>query len=303
MSALEIRLLGTFRIGHPGQGQIPRPIHAVQALLAYLVLNRNRTYAREVLGGLFWGDLTEAKARSCLSTALWRLRQVLEPDGVARGSYLLTRRSGEVGFNGSSDHWLDVAAFEDGLQPLVRARPALQPTFDWNSAERAIAHYGGDLLEGFYEDWALRERERLRLLYLDGLGRLLNHYSEIDALEQALACGWRILELDPLREEIHRAIMRLHLRCGHRSLAIQQFETCRDILKQELGIAPMEETQALYREITPEPKAAGWRRRGSIRREQVLPSLQNVALTLDQARDELNRAIRLVESEGESPPP
>jgi DNA-binding SARP family transcriptional activator len=299
MSALEIRLLGTFQIGHQGRVQVPRPIHAVQALLAYLVLHRQKTHAREVLAGLFWGDYTETKARSCLSTALWRLRQVLEPHGIARGAYLLTRSSGEVGFNSTSDHWLDVAALEEGLQPLVRSRPALHPSFDWAGAEKAMTHYSGDLLEGFYEDWALRERERLRLLYLDGLSRLLDHYSEIDALEQALACGWRILELDALREEIHRAIMRLHLRAGHRSLALQQFESCREILKHELGVAPMPETQALYSEIRPEGKAAHWRRTSSTR-ERVLPPLHAAAQSLDQAREQLNRVIRLVESESES---
>ena len=234
MISLEIHLLGMLQIRHGGLAA-PNPIHAVQALLVYLVLHRKKTHAREVLGGLFWGDHPESQARSCLSTALWRLRQVLEPNGVARGAYLLTLRSGEVGFNGDSDDRLDVAAFEEGVQPLVRHKSETRAPSAWAGGEKAISYYGGDLLEGFYEDWALRERERLRLLYLDGLARLLEHYSEGEAIDQALECGRRILELVLLREEIHREMMRLHLRNGHRALAILQYESCRNISRRSSG--------------------------------------------------------------------
>ena len=107
----------------------------------------------------------------------------------------------------------------------------------------------GDLLEGFYDDWALRERERLRMLYLDCLGTLLRRHSETGALEPALRCGRQILALDPLREDIHREVIRLHVRNGHRALALQQYESCRAALEEELGVEPMEETRALCAEL------------------------------------------------------
>jgi DNA-binding SARP family transcriptional activator len=55
---------------------------AIMAPLAYLILYRNRPHSREVLTGIFWGDHPENRARSCLSTALWRLRKALEPRGL-----------------------------------------------------------------------------------------------------------------------------------------------------------------------------------------------------------------------------
>jgi DNA-binding SARP family transcriptional activator len=257
----------------------------VQALLAYLVLQRRRSHPREVLTGLFWGDHPEARARSCLSTALWRLRRVLEPPGVSRGTYLVTSRIGEVGFNCNSEHWVDVAAFEQGVQR--RMEP------DWSGVESAISHYTGDLLEGFYEDWALRERERLRILYLDALGRLLRHHSETDDVDAALACGQRILEIDPLREEIHRELIRLHLRSGHRAHALRQYQSCRDLLASELGIEPMEETRALNDEILScaRPHAG----RSPPAADELLPPLRSAASGIDEAREHLTRAIRLLD--------
>ncbi len=285
------------QVWHEGRTLDTQPIHGVQALFAYLVLHRTRSHAREVLSNLFWGEHTDARARSCLSTALWRLRHVLEPEGVTRGTYLVTKRSGEVGFNCDSEHWLDVAAFEETLQAAFRIKVEDRRLEDWASIEGALGNYTGDLLEGFYYEWALRERERLRMLYLDSLARLLRHYSESGAIEQALASGWRILELDPLREEIHREVMRLHLRSGHRALALQQYDLCREILARELDIEPMEETQALYLEIVPQANRARVREASSARLHQVLRPLRIAAQSLEEARDQLGRAIRVAEEQ------
>ena len=290
MGALRIRLFGTVHVSHDDRRQDPRPIHAVQGLLAYLLINRHRHHPREVLAGLFWGEQAEARARSCLSTALWRLRRLLEPPGIARGTYLATFGSDEVAFNTDSDHWLDVAEFEAGVR--------LRPETDWTGVETAASHYVGDLLEGFYDEWALRERERLRIIYLDSLARLLRHHAESDAVEGALACGRRILELDPLREDVHRELIRLHLRNGHRATALRQYQTCRALLREELGVEPTEETQVLYDTIISE----GARRHGARPAlRDLLPPLRAAATSLSGVRDQLELAIRLAETDEASP--
>jgi predicted ATPase len=59
----------------------------------------------------------------------------------------------------------------------------------------------------------------------------------------------RALELDPLDEECHRLLMRLHFQSGNRSAALMQYERCRRLLQTELKISPAPETEALYQEI------------------------------------------------------
>ena len=305
--ALRIQLFGTVQVFHDGRPQDSRLIHAVQSLLAWLLLQRKKTHARETLAGLFWGEQDETRARSCLSTALWRLRQVLEPKGIPRGTYLIAQ-SDAVGFNCASDYWLDVAAFEDGVERHLPGSAKRDAAFDWSHAEDAVACYTGDLLEGFYDDWALRERERLRMLYLDSLGTLLHHYSETGALEPALRCGRQILVLDPLREDIHRAVIRLHVRNGHRALALKQYESCRAALEEELGVEPMEETRALCADllagakIDPRPATLASATR-PVRmptppsKGRIAPTIRNAAAKLDEARHALAEALRLAESE------
>ena len=112
MGALRICLLGVMRIKHEARPMETRIGRTVKELLAYLTLFRDRIHAREVLAGIFWGDHSDQKARSCLSTALWRLRKVIEPGNTPSGTYLLTTAAGDIGFNRESEHWLDVEVFE-----------------------------------------------------------------------------------------------------------------------------------------------------------------------------------------------
>jgi DNA-binding SARP family transcriptional activator len=307
MTVLRIQLFGTVQVSHDGRAQDARLIHAVQSLLAWLLLHRRKVHARESIAAIFWGERTESRARSCLSTALWRLRQVLEPEGVPRGTYLIAQ-PGFVGFNVASDYWLDVAAFEEGVGRHLPARGLAGRLSDWSDAEDAVAEYRGDLLEGFYDDWALRERERLRTLYLESLGTLLRYHSETGAVDRALHCGRQILALDPLREDTHREMIRLHVKNGHRALALQQYESCRAVLEEELGIEPMEETRALCAELL---TAAGRDGEPGVKAgptpslSALMPSdtgrvavrLRAAVARLDEARDAVTDALRQAESD------
>jgi len=303
MALLRIQLFGAVRVSHADQPRDARLIRTVQSLLAWLVLNRRKTHAREALADLFWGEQREDRARSCLSTALWRLKQALEPAGVSPGAYLISDFAA-VGFNCESDHWLDVAAFEEGVGAL-RTRGPAGGSPDWARVEASIAHYTGDLLEGFYDDWALRERERLRLLYLESLAALLRHYSETGTIDEAIRCGQQILALDPLREDVHRELIRLHLRRGHRALALEQYQRCRALLHEELGVGPMEETRTLCADLL--PVATHIVRSPSARLpapataapaspSRVAVSLRSAAASLDEARKAILEALRLAES-------
>lgn len=229
------------------------------------------------------------------------------PGGIQRGTYLITQ-SDAVGFNCASDYWLDVAAFEEGVVHHFPASAQGDHALDWSRAEDAVACYTGDLLEGFYDDWALRERERLRLLYLDCLGTLLSAHSETGALEPALRCGRQILALDPLREDIHREVIRLDVRYGYRAMALKQYECCRAALEEELGVEPMEETRALCAELlsaatkSPRPGATSGTTRETRTppagaKARIAPTLRNAAAKLDEARHELAEALRIAESD------
>lgn len=302
MGGLQIHLFGRVRVVHDDGPEV-KMTPTAQTLLAYLLLQR--AYCpRDVLACLCWGDQPDDQARSCLSTALWRLRRSLETDAVPRGTYLLTTTTGEVGFNWESQHWLDVSTFEHEATRALALPPESLDPGQVSALQGAVALCTGDLLEGFYDDWALRERERVRTMYLDSLSRLMRYHHSRGAYEESVAAAQKILACDPLREEIHRELMRLYLHSGQRALAVRQFKTCRDVLAEELGIPPMEETQALYHQITEgadEPHASP-----GISSPAPLPHaltmLRQAMQEFDAARGQLQRAIRLVERLTDSSP-
>jgi len=298
MTTLRITLLGNLTVAHAGLPATPQPTRIVQALLAYLVLHRDRAHPREVVAGLFWGDSTERHARNALSTALWRLRRVLEPDGVPKGAYLLANGSDEIAFNRASDHWLDVAELEQQASRAL-ARPVLsleQP--DLEALEQTLVLYTGDLLPAIYDDWVLVERERLRRIYLNSLAHLMRGREYREEYGQALSAARRILDLDPLREEIHRAVMRLHAAQGQRALAVRQYERCRQVLEQELGVSPMPETQALLAKIVRSPGRQPASDNAPVETPYAyaIAELQQARREFAQAQQRLQRAISLVEN-------
>ena len=247
MGILRISLLGSVRIVHDDRRSEVKITPKAKDLLAYLLLHGVRLHARERLMGVFWGDHPQERARSCLSTTLWRLRRALEPEGVPQGTYLVTRPKGYVGFNWESEHWLDVAAFEGQIAPVLTQPIQVVSAVEIQSLESTLHLYTGDLLESYYHDWALREQERLRCLYLDCLEHLMRYYQHHGFHEQSLAYGQQILEHDPLHEEIHREMMRIYLANGQRAMAVRQYDRlCSIMAEEEKDFTPLEETQALY---------------------------------------------------------
>lgn len=298
MGALRICLLGVMRITHDEWPMETRLSRTVKELLAYLTLFRHRIHAREVLAGLFWGDHSDDRARSCLSTALWRLRKVLEPGDVPRGTYLLTTAAGDIGFNRESEHWLDIEVFENHGHQILSKPYQSMTQGEVQQLENALNLYRGELLEGFYDEWALRERERLRSLYLHSLAHLLQYYRHVKSYKKGLICGHKILDLDPLREEIHREMMRLYYRNGQRALALRQFDNCSKILEKELGVPPMEETQLLRVQIFNRSDSSQVQKRsqGDLRTaREAIREFHDALKDFDQSTAKLRRTSKTLE--------
>jgi DNA-binding SARP family transcriptional activator len=299
MALLSIRLFGRLRVSLGSDAEI-KCARTGHTLLAYLLLQRDYS-PRDLLASLCWAEQPEDSARSCLNTALWRLRSALEPDPTPRGTYLLTGSDGEVGFNWQSPHWLDLAEFERAVSAAL-AWPAGRLTqSQLADLERALDLYTGDLLEGFYDDWALRERERQRGLYLDGLQHLMRRHALDGAYHKSVLAGQRILSLDPLREDVHRDLMRLYAADGQRALAVRQFMTCRETLAAELGIEPMDETETCYREILAKGGTAVQPSRTRPRQppkpdlDAALAELSAARRQLQAAQERLNAALTTME--------
>ncbi|HSC78922.1 MAG TPA: bacterial transcriptional activator domain-containing protein [Chitinolyticbacter sp.] len=219
------------------------------SLLAFLALARGRFFSRSELCAVLWSDHGEAINPGAFNTTLWRLRRALEQPPVPQGSVIGSDRRGGIGLLSGEALTLDIEEFQRLTAPGL-ARPLEELTdADIAGLRLGVTLYKADILCGFNDDWALRERERQRRTYLNAHGRLM----KLAGLNADYASGIRhaqaILDCDALREDIHRELMRLYVLDGQRALALRQFEYCRGLLKRELAIQPMAETMALYQQI------------------------------------------------------
>ncbi|NOH02300.1 MAG: hypothetical protein HND47_10265 [Chloroflexi bacterium] len=231
-SGLQVRLFGSPKILLDGDPLPPFLTHKSRELFGYLAANPNRGHPRLLLAGLLWPETTDDKARASLSTELWRLRRVL---GSLQDRLTLSRD--EVVFS------------VDPLQVDSRLFVELSQKQDYPSLKQSVDLYDGDFLEGCYADWCILEREQLKDVYLKTLERLLSYHEARGEWLEAVSYAKRLVGNDPLREELHRTLMKLYLSVGDRPAALAQYRACADGLKRELGIEPMPETRRLFEQI------------------------------------------------------
>jgi DNA-binding SARP family transcriptional activator/predicted ATPase len=252
---LSLFLFGPLQVISDGEPVTGFESDKVRALLAYLAVETEAPQRRERLAGLLWPDQPEQSARTNLRHVLASLRKAIgdrarSGDRQATPPFLYISRQ-TIQFNRTCDAWVDVSAFTDLLRTN---QPANQQTV--HQLEEAVELYRGNFLAGFslpgcpaFEEWALFEGERLQRLALEALGRLSDWYQNQGKVERALEYAWRQVELEPWREEAHRQVMRLLAIGGQRSAALAQYETCRRVLVEELGVEPGAETTQLYEQI------------------------------------------------------
>jgi DNA-binding SARP family transcriptional activator len=245
---LELQLFGPGQARYCDQPLAGFPNQRCYFLLCYLLLNRHHPHHRERLAVLFWSEYPTTTSRKYLRNALWRLRQALQSVGAPADEYLLISDD-SVCFLSSSRYWLDVKVFETTLTDYQDLSGQGLTAEQAAHLEEAVDLYIGDLLEGVYEDWCLYDRERLSLLCLNALSKLMVFHELNGTYERGLTYGERILARDHTREKVHRQMMRLYWLLGDRNAALIQYKRCVQILREELGIPPMEETRLLYERI------------------------------------------------------
>ncbi len=235
---LQLHLLGSPLVTWKNTSlDIPRRL--VRALL-YRLACAPRPVTRGNLQLLFWSDTPESVARRNLSHHLTHLRRAFPLPQV-----LLTT---------ADEIWLDLSQI--WCDVLEFGGVSLDSEVDTSLLHQTISLYRGPFLDGFnlpgcpeFEHWCLVERNALELQYLKVLEYLVEHNTEAGEIRQAIKYAQQYLETDPLSETMHRRLIKLYAGTGDRQLALRQFERCSSILKSDLGVSPLPETQAVYQAV------------------------------------------------------
>ena len=236
MTRFDINLFGAIEISREGQPLTGFRSQKALALLAYLI-SEGRAVTRDYLAGLVWPDSTQKQALGLLRRSLHNLNSQLP------GLLDIHRRT--IAFNPTVPVEVDVQCFvELSTSPDVAA---------W---EKAANLYRASFLEGIYlddcptfEQWLITEQQRWRDQVDALLDRLIQTLRDQGDYETALVYANRRVALAPWREEAHRLTMRLLAYLGQYNAALVQYQSCQQILNEELGVDPGVETTKLYTRI------------------------------------------------------
>jgi DNA-binding SARP family transcriptional activator len=198
-------------------------------LLVFVALRRARV-ERSCVAGTLWPIGGELRAGGNLRSALWRLRRAgIDLIVADKWSLML-----------SDEVVVDLRVMEEWAARLISGTATRDDlgVMQWHMDAL-------DLLPGWYDDWALTERERLRqrmLHALEALSRKLAHQGRwAEAVEAALAA----VTADPLRESAQRTLIEAHLAEGNWIEGRRVFDAYHELVRRELGTGPSADLVAL----------------------------------------------------------
>ncbi|MET0494531.1 MAG: BTAD domain-containing putative transcriptional regulator [Actinoplanes sp.] len=228
-----LRLLDDFALEVDGRPVDPPA--SGQRLLAYLALHG--ATPRSVLAGTLWGEVAEERAYGSLRTTVWRLNQVVPG--------LVTVKQPRLQL--ASFISTDVAQFVD------RATSRLDGPAASMAATDVRVH---ELLPGWYDEWVVFERERLRQLSLHMVEHAAQQLCLAGRYAIALDLALAAVRGEPLRESAHRTVIEVHLAEGNIGEALRNYHRFRRLLADQLGVAPSPALLKLITEAGVTPGAA-----------------------------------------------
>ena len=238
---LKISLLGPLQITYDDSLASSFISEKARALLCYLAVTK-QPHSRDALVGLFWGEDEEAKAKNSLRVALTNIRKLFP-------KYIEANRQ-TVHFVTEIPYWLDIHEFERHRFNVSDQQLPLKQLQTIGALYRGVflADFQTEGMPAFAE-WLFSQRA----YWGEKASQLFTNLAKRQIAEQAYKDGAatlrRLLELEPWQEEAHRQLMLALSHLGDFNGALVQYETCRQLLADELNVTPMPETAALYQRI------------------------------------------------------
>jgi DNA-binding SARP family transcriptional activator len=227
-AAAQLGLLGSFSLRIDAE-PVRLPMNA-QRLVCFLAIHDGLLLRQHVAGSL-WGNTSEKHAAGSLRSALWRLGHPKHPLVEVMDTHL--RLSPTVA--------VDVHASE------ALAHRVLDDSLDLSQSDLDESLLAADVLPDWTEEWVLVKREHHTQLRLRALEALCRRLIGLGNFGQAVQAGLLAVSGEPLRESAQRALIAAHLAEGNAAAAVKQYDSFRELLRDELKLEPSDEIQTLVK--------------------------------------------------------
>lgn len=243
----EVRMLGGMQMSLGGTvfGDQENRSLKMWNVLAYLMINRNRSVPQSELIETFWDGEGSANPAGALKTLLHRLRSMLQ-ERFGEDFQPIVSQRGSYGWSPDVACRIDAEVFEE----LCRKAQTAAPERKTELYRKAAALYQGDFLPKLGAHmWVVQRAARYHGMYIEAVKNFAALLEEKQLYEEMGEVCTRAGQLDPLDEEVHTLIIRALLLQGRNSAALEHYEKATDLLYRSLGVRPSEELRALYTRI------------------------------------------------------
>ncbi len=246
LPALYVTCFGHFEVRRSGRPITLCSNRCGQCILRFLVAKQQHYATSDTLLTLLWPEDQPEAALNKLHIAISALRRSLNHGyscGLGCGYIVCKNRiyylNPTVAIRTDVDEFLH---YYHAGQQASEERIALY--------EKACSLYTGPFLsEDIYADWSSPQREELNRIYLTMCNALAEHYIQHKQYEDATKWTAAILKENRCDEAAHRQLMQIYAAQGRRSEALQQYQRCKLVLHEELGVQPLPETAQLFQTL------------------------------------------------------
>lgn len=245
MPNVDVITFGKLTLRQPMQTIATYPTKQVEALIGYLLLSSKRVHPRQTLIALLWPDVEIDKARHRFSVVLSRTRQLFARLNTPFETHFHSSRE-QIEVIDKRPFSLDRDRFVEKCHRAFRHSDSKQKE---SLLREALALYRGELLTGIDAEWCLVEREALARMRLRVLGELMYGQQQLKQHEEAILFGNLILKEDPLREEVHQALMISYAELDRFTEFSRQFDQLKAMLWEELQTPPLPDTIRLHNRL------------------------------------------------------
>ena len=222
-----LTLLGQFSVTADGQ-PVPMDTRSARLLAALAIKSEDGPIVREELSRLLWPNACRDRALANVRAVLWRMGH--------DGRTLVTRRNREVALHPDVEVDIHALCLSRRPQGVATSDIGFHFTLDQLSAP---------LLTGWYDEWVIEERDRVRGCQLALLEqRVRAHLESGDASAAVIEATWAVT-IDPLNESAHQLLLRSHLAEGNVNEAVSHFRHLKRLLNRELGVPPFPDTSKI----------------------------------------------------------
>ncbi len=206
-----------------------------EELFAFIVYKG--TTSREEIVDTLWEGLDFDKALKNINSNMYYIRKALSVYGL--GDCIKTGKK-EIGIE-TGRITCDLFEFEKLIN-----ESKIAGIKDAGICEKAIELYSGGFLNGKGYEWAVGKARNLEKDYIELLEEAARLYMGYEQPQRALVKLYKILEIDPLREDVHNQIILLYMGLGRKNEARQQYLALEKLLMEELGAKPTEKIRKLF---------------------------------------------------------